>query len=122
MNTHSRCSQSALQSGATYEPWPQIVPTSWPPMDCHTFCPSRIASPTKSTRPSEVTTSDGIGGALLSTLIPTPPRTAKEMVSTSPRAIHSFRYDMDDSFPRREITMLFLLVRHFTITWPFIQG
>src|SRR5216117_1448473 len=106
MNTHSRCSQSALQSGATYEPWPQTVPTSCPPMDCHTFCPSRMVSPSKSTRPSELTTSDGIGGALLRTLIPTPPRTVKEMVSTSPRAIHSFRYDMDDSFQRCRITML----------------
>src|SRR6266568_1632281 len=41
-------------------------------MDCQTPCPSRIVSPVKSIRPSEVTTSDGIGGALLRTLIPTP--------------------------------------------------
>src|SRR5438876_5324021 len=75
-------------------------------MDCHTFCPSRMVSPLKSTRPSELTTSDGIGGALLRTLIPTPPRTAKEMVSTSPRAIHNFRYDMDESFQRCRITTL----------------
>ena len=33
---------------------------------------------------------DGIGGALLRILMPTPPNTAKETVSTNPSAIHSF--------------------------------
>src|SRR5215813_14027081 len=96
MKTHSRCNQSAVQSGAMYDPCPQTLPTSCPPMDCQTPWPSLIESPLKSTRPSEVTTSDGMGGALLRTLIPTPPSTAKEMMSTSPSAIHSLRYDMDE--------------------------
>src|SRR5438105_10025044 len=81
-----------------------------------------MASPVKRTRPSEVTTSDGIGGALLRTLIPTPPRTAKEMVSTRPRAIHSFRYDMDNSFQRCRIAILSFPRGHFTITSPSIHG
>src|SRR6516162_3059495 len=73
-----------------------MVPTSWPPIDCQAFWPSRIVSPSKSRWPSEATTSEGIGGALWSTLTPTPPNTAKETVNTSPRAIQSLLYVIDE--------------------------
>src|SRR5579864_5485526 len=33
-----------------------------------------------------------MGGALLMTLIPTPPKTAKELINTNAKAIHSFLY------------------------------
>src|ERR1017187_2414760 len=46
------CSQSALQSGATYAPWPQTVPISWPPIDCQTPCPSVMVLPVKRSCPS----------------------------------------------------------------------
>ncbi len=65
MNVASRCSQSAVQSGATYAPCPKIEPICCPPNDCQTFCPSCMAVSSKSVRPSAVTTARGIGGALL---------------------------------------------------------
>lgn len=58
----SQCSQSAFQSGATYAPWSQIVPTSCPPMNCQTFCPSLISFSVNRTVPVVVTTRLGIGG------------------------------------------------------------
>src|SRR6266496_2386341 len=69
-----------------------MVPISWPPVDCQTFCPLRMFSPVKSTRPSADTTLLGIGGPLLIALYPTPPSTAKEISMTNPNAIHSFLY------------------------------
>src|ERR1035441_5282015 len=52
--------------------------------------------PSNNTCPSVVTTWEGMGGALRRTLIPTPPKTAKDMTSTRPRAIQSFLYAMSE--------------------------
>src|SRR6185437_5716679 len=71
-----------------------MEPISWPPVDCHTFWPSRMYSPVNSTRPSAVTTLSGIGGPEWMVLYPTPPSTANDAAMTTPSAIHNLRYDM----------------------------
>src|SRR6266567_6990560 len=65
-------------------------PTSCPPIDCQTFCPSRMVSPLNNNVPSAVTTLPGIGGAFLIPLYPTPPSTPNETTRITAKVIQSF--------------------------------
>src|SRR6478752_3387342 len=89
-STDSRCSQSALQSGATYAPCPQIEPSCMPPVDCQTCRPSSMSALVKTTVPSSASTFSGIGGAARKISPPAHSRTPKETTSSAPRHNHSF--------------------------------
>jgi hypothetical protein len=60
-----------------------------PPIACQTFCPSRTSPSPIKTRPSEVTTYEGIGGAWRKISVPIQPSTANDMTKIAIKIIQS---------------------------------